>query len=230
MRVLYLFDIDGTLLHAHGSGRNAFDAVFAEHHGVPDASSGIRYGGKTDPAIVDEIFVARLGRPATRAEHVAFLDAYVPRLRTGLDQAGVELIDGALEALEFLATCDDVILGIATGNVRIGAEAKLTAAALGARFVVGGYGCDSHVRAELVAAGIRRGRELGDLREVVVVGDTIYDIAAGRACGATVCAVATGSDPADKLSGADIVFASLHELPAWHISRFGEPHATDRDG
>ena len=27
-RVLYLFDIDGTLLHAHGSGRGAFDAVF----------------------------------------------------------------------------------------------------------------------------------------------------------------------------------------------------------
>ena len=30
MSVLYLFDIDGTLLHAHRSGRDAFDAVFAE--------------------------------------------------------------------------------------------------------------------------------------------------------------------------------------------------------
>ena len=62
MTVLYLFDIDGTLLHAHGSGRGAFDAVFAERHGVVNASEGIRYGGKTDPAIVDEIFAARLGR------------------------------------------------------------------------------------------------------------------------------------------------------------------------
>jgi phosphoglycolate phosphatase-like HAD superfamily hydrolase len=56
--VLYLFDIDGTLLHAHGSGRGAFDAIMAEHehHGIADASEGIRYGGKTDPAIIDEIF------------------------------------------------------------------------------------------------------------------------------------------------------------------------------
>ena len=72
--VLYLFDIDGTLLHAHGSGRGAFDAVMAEHHGIVDASNGIRYGGKTDPAIIDEIYQARLGRRATPAEHAAGQD------------------------------------------------------------------------------------------------------------------------------------------------------------
>src|SRR3569623_228742 len=76
---LYLFDIDGTLLHAHGSGRGAFDAVMAEHHGVANASAGIRYGGKTDPALVEEIFQARLGRAPTRQERDAFLGAYVRR-------------------------------------------------------------------------------------------------------------------------------------------------------
>ncbi len=43
--ILYLFDIDGTLLNAHGSGRAAFDAVMEELHGVTDASAGVRYGG-----------------------------------------------------------------------------------------------------------------------------------------------------------------------------------------
>ena len=84
MTVLYLFDIDGTLLEARGSGRDAFDAVFAEHHGIADASRGIRYGGKTDPAIIDEIYVARLGRPATANEREAFLSAYLPRLGLGV--------------------------------------------------------------------------------------------------------------------------------------------------
>jgi len=114
-----------------------------------------------------------------------------------------------------------VLLGIATGNVRGGADAKLAAAGLDGWFALGGYGSDSHHRAELVAAAIERGRQRAAVDEVVVVGDTVHDIAAARACRATVCAVATGSDPADKLGEADAVFASLAELPAWHAARFG---------
>jgi phosphoglycolate phosphatase-like HAD superfamily hydrolase len=222
--VLYLFDIDGTLLHAHYSGRNAFDAVMAERHGIADASNGIRYGGKTDPQIVDEIFMARLGRHATAEEHAGFLDAYLPRLRSLLDAHGVEVLAGVTETLAFLAaTPQTVRLGVATGNVRAGAHAKLAAAKLDTWFDIGGYGCDSAVRAELVAAAIERGRAGRTcIREVVVVGDTIHDIAAARACGATVCAVATGSDPADKLRDADAVFTSMSELPAWHATRFAQ--------
>lgn len=219
-RVLYLFDIDGTLLHAHGSGRDAFDAVFEAHHGVANASEGIRYGGKTDPALVEELYRARLGRAPTAAEVTAFLDAYLPRLDTLLARHGVEVIAGAVEALTYLAARADAALGIATGNVRAGALAKLAAGRLDAWFAFGGYGCDSRVRAELVARAIERGRELGAGGEVVVVGDTIHDIAAARACGATACAVATGADPADRLADADAVLASLAELPAWHAARF----------
>lgn len=220
--VLYLFDIDGTLLHAHGSGRGAFDAIMAELHGIADASAGIRYGGRTDPAIVDEIFMTRLGRRATAAEHAAFVDAYVPRLRALLAQHGVQVLSGVVETLQYLAEQPAAVrLGVATGNIRAGAEAKLAAARLDHWFDCGGYGCDSAVRAELVAAAIRRGTEGRDVREVVVVGDTIHDIAAARACGATACAVATGSDPAERLDNADVVLRTMAELPAWHAARFG---------
>jgi len=219
--ILYLFDIDGTLLHARRSGRIAFDAVFAAQHGIADACDGMKFGGKTDPALIDELFVARFGRPASAREHEAFLEAYLPLLRKGLANHGVEVIGGVAEALAYLAARSDVLLGVATGNVRAGAEAKLTAAGLHTHFSLGGYGSDSHVRAELVAAAIARGRERGALREVVVVGDTVHAIAAARACGAVACAVATGSDPAEALAGADAVFASLAELPAWHAARYG---------
>src|SRR5689334_17788015 len=99
MHVVYLFDIDGTLLHAHGSGRNAFDAVFAELHGLADASAGIRYGGKTDPQIIDEIFVARMGRPSTQAERDAFIAAYLPKLRALLVEHPVQVLGGVHDAL-----------------------------------------------------------------------------------------------------------------------------------
>jgi phosphoglycolate phosphatase-like HAD superfamily hydrolase len=224
--ILYLFDIDGTLLHAHGSGRGAFDEVMAEHHGITDASNGIRYGGKTDPAIIDEIFQARLGRRATLEERNAFVASYLPRLRKMLEEQGVQVLDGVLESLRYLAgKPDKVRLGVATGNVRDGALAKLSAAGLASWFDChnhGGFGCDSPVRAELVARAIERGRQAHDVTEVIVVGDTIHDIAAARACNATVIAVATGADPADKLAHADAVFSSMHELPPWHAARFGE--------
>lgn len=219
--ILYLFDIDGTLLHARRSGRRAFEAVFADQHGASRACDGVQFGGKTDPALIDEIFVARLGRPATEPERAAFLDAYLPLLRADLAQGGVEVLGGVTEALGWLAAQPGVLLGIATGNVRGGAAAKLAAAGLGAHFSLGGYGCDSHLRAELVATAIARGREHGALREVIVVGDTVHDISAARACSAVACAVATGSDPAGVLAHADVVFASMAELPAWHAARFG---------
>ncbi len=220
MSVLYLFDIDGTLMHAPGSGRAAFDAVFAEHHAVTNASDGIRYGGKTDPAIIEEIFLARLGRPPRADEVAAFLDAYLPRLVRLLADRGVHVLDGVEGALAYLKAQPGVVLGVATGNIRAGADAKLSAAGLLHWFELGGYGCDSHVRAELVACAIERGRARGAVREVVVVGDTIHDISAARAAGATVCAVATGADPPEALAHADAVWASMAELPAWHARRF----------
>lgn len=217
--ILYLFDIDGTLLHANGVGRRAFDAVFAQQHGLDAASEGIRYGGKTDPAIIDEIFRLRLGRDGTDAEHAALLEAYVPQLNALLAVHGVQILNGVEEALDWLAP--RARLGVATGNIRAGADAKLAAAELGHRFELGGYGCDSRIRSELVATAIRRGRASGPVEHVVVVGDTIYDIAAAKTCGATACAVATGNDPASALSDADAVLTSMVELPAWHAARFG---------
>jgi len=216
--VLYLFDIDGTLLHAHRAGRDAFDAVFAAQHGVANASEGIRYGGKTDPGIVEEIFVARLGRAPRIEETTAFLDAYLPRLRALLDAKGVEVLAGVVETLAYLAP--RCVMGVATGNVKAGAHAKLAAGKLDAWFDFGGFGCDSHVRAELVAKAIERGRERGDVEEVIVVGDTIHDIAAARACDAKVVAVATGADPAERLGDADAVLTTMSDLPAWHAARF----------
>jgi phosphoglycolate phosphatase-like HAD superfamily hydrolase len=218
--ILYLFDIDGTLLHARRSGRRAFEAVFSAHHGVEQACAGVSFGGKTDPALVDEIFVARRGRPATDPERAAFLDAYLPLLRADLAHGGVEVLAGVAETLAWLAARPAVLLGIATGNVRAGADAKLAAAGLHRYFALGGYGCDSRQRAELVAAAIARGRQRAEVHEVVVVGDTVHDISAAHACGAVACAVATGSDPAEALTHADVVLTSMAELPVWHTARF----------
>lgn len=222
MAVLYLFDIDGTLLRADGAGARAFDRAIEACFAIEDASRGVRFGGKTDHAILDEILVLRRGEPATAAERERFVATYLPLLDDELARSpGFRVLPGVVDALDHLAGRGGVVLGIATGNVAAGARSKLRRAGLDGRFALGGYGCDAVVRAELVAAAITRGRAAGAERDVVVIGDTIHDIAAARACAAIAVAVATGSDPKDALGHADVVWDSLDELPAWHDARFG---------
>ena len=221
MAILYLFDIDGTLLRADGAGARAFETVLASMFGITDGWRGVRFGGKTDPQILDEILILCRGAPATADERARFMAAYLPRLEAELaDSPGFRVLPGVIAALDWLAGRADVVLGIATGNIAEGARAKLTRAGLAERFRVGGYGSDASDRAELVSHAIARGRAAGAQREVVVVGDTIHDIAAARACGAVAAAVATGADERDALVEADVVWDALDELPAWHTRRF----------
>ena len=87
--------------------------------------------------------------------------------------------------------------------MRAAALFKLAAVGLASYFAFGGYGCDAEARAELLAIGARRGAEhLGVTPgsvPVVVIGDTVRDIRAARAVGASVLAVATGGSSAAEL-------------------------------
>jgi phosphoglycolate phosphatase len=221
--ILYLFDVDGTLLLTGGAGAVALTQVFERRYGVRGAMDSIHPGGKTDPMILAEIFEAHLARSPTLAEMAEILDEYVPLLRAALDRTtGFRLMPAVIETLDFLAAQRDVHLSVATGNIRSGARAKLERAGLWHRFVHGGFGDDSADRALLVERAIERGsRHAGALLardRVVVVGDTLRDVSAARACGVRAIAVATGPVPRAVLedSGADAVFDTLAELPAWH--------------
>lgn len=221
---LYLFDIDGTLLRAGGAGARALDAVFAERHGVTGAMAGIEAGGRTDPWLIAQVFERRLDRAATDDDIAEMLELYLPVLARELaDATRLRVLPGVVDALDWLATVPAAHAGIATGNVERGARIKLDRAGLTARFSFGGYGCDSPSRPALVERAIARGcaRAGAVPRErVVVVGDTLHDVAAARACGVRVVAVATGADTRATLdaSGADVVLDSLTELAAWHAS------------
>ncbi len=219
--VVYLFDIDGTLLRAGGAGARAFDRVMHQLHAIAGASEGTLFGGKTDPWIIDQIYQRHLRRSASAEDLAAFLACYLPLLEEELVTKPPRVLPAVVATLDALAQWTGAVLGVATGNVEPAAQLKLRHAGLGGRFGFGGYGSDSHDRAELVAIAIERARAFAPRHaEVVVVGDTIHDIAAARACRATVCAVATGADPRHALLSADAVFDSMEELMPWHRARF----------
>lgn len=228
--MLYLFDIDGTLLLSGGAGSRALDRVFHARHGVAGSTRTIDFGGKTDPIILAEMFHAALGRPPTAEETAQLIEDYLPALAAEIEGPAFRLMPSVVEALDFVGGQAGLVLGVATGNVRRAAEIKLRRGGLEHRFAVGGYACDHHERPRLVARAIERGEAHAGRRferdEIVVVGDTPLDVAAARACGVRVVAVATGSvDRATLLAtGADAVLDTLAELPAWHGAR--RPRAT----
>ncbi|MCG8419255.1 MAG: haloacid dehalogenase-like hydrolase [Proteobacteria bacterium] len=221
--ILYLFDIDGTLLLSGGAGAQALDQVLERRYGIRGAMASISPAGKTDLLILGEIFARHLDRAPEPGEVTTILAEYVPCLRATLAAATrFRLMPAVVEILDFLAGEPGVHLGVATGNSEGGARAKLEHAGLWHRFALGGYGDDVSDRAVLVERAIERGhRHIGRsiARErIVVIGDTLRDVRAARACGVRAVAVATGSVDRATLenSNADAVFDTLAELPAWH--------------
>jgi phosphoglycolate phosphatase-like HAD superfamily hydrolase len=153
----------------------------------------------------------------------ALLETYVTYLHDELrrNPAGVHLMPGVTPLIDVLHQRTDLILGLLTGNLAEGANAKLSAAGIDPRlFRVGAFGSDHEIRGELPAVAQRRAREtLGhDIagRDVVVIGDTPSDLQCGRSIGARAIGVATGRFSVDELWQHDpaAVFANFTDTNA----------------
>jgi phosphoglycolate phosphatase len=203
---LALFDIDGTLVRTGGAGVRAFGRAGELVFRVDDGARHLRFPGRTDASLLRE-FLDNHGIPETPETTTGFYDSYVFLLDHYLQQAEGRLCPGVeqfLDALEQHPT--PPLLGLLTGNIRLGAEIKLRHFGLWHRFRLGAFGDDHEDRNVLAAVALRRARELlGDNlppNEVLVVGDTVHDIACARAVGARVLAVATGGDSMTDLAAA----------------------------
>jgi phosphoglycolate phosphatase-like HAD superfamily hydrolase len=227
--MLYLFDIDGTLLLSGGAGMRALEQVFQDRFGLAGAMASVQPGGKTDPLILEEMFAAGLGRPPTAAELDEIIALYLPLLQAEMtDAPNFRIMPSVIETLDYLDGLGAAVtVGLATGNVREAARIKLERAGLWPRFAVGGFGCDHRERARLVAraierACVHRGVDALPPEQVVVVGDTPFDVQAARACGARAVAVATGTASREELRACspDVLLDTLAGLPAWHAAQF----------
>jgi phosphoglycolate phosphatase len=193
---LVLFDIDGTLIHTSGAGEKAFARVFANFFGVTDGTEKLKFAGRTDVAILREFFVHNAIAPSPENME-QFFEAYVFLLEHMLQQLPGGVHPGVWTWLhELRALPHQPIIGLLTGNIRLGAEIKLRQFNLWGQFATGAFADDSAERNEIAAIAKQRGEALlgkplaGD--EVLVIGDTPLDIACARAIGAKVLAVGTG--------------------------------------
>lgn len=219
---LVLFDVDGTLLSAGRAARESIGAALAEVLGWEGSSDGNDFSGKTDPQILRELVMESVGRARLEAALDSIFDRYVEELSRRLRPDAVVVKPGVPALLDRLAGDPRVTLGLLTGNIERGARLKLEPAGLNHYFPFGAFGDDSADRYHLPAIAVARARERTgrDFHgpSVVIVGDSVHDVACGRSLGARAIAVATGPTPAEKLQAErpHALFADFSDVHAAH--------------
>lgn len=218
--MLYLFDIDGTLVDTAGAGMKALQeatrAIFG-HDGPP-----LDLAGSTDLGIVANIHAHFEVEPTPNRIN-AYFDFYHGRLEWNLAYGEFpgKVLGGAKELLDILSDQPDATVGLLTGNTAQGAAVKMRHYGLAAHFPFGAYGCDHADRNRLGPIAIERARihtgKTYSAQDTLVIGDTPKDIACAHAIGARCLAVATGqfSLSALKEHGADHVVESLDRAWDW---------------
>lgn len=221
-RRLVLWDIDGTLLSARGAGRRALGRALERVYGTAGRIDDYDFRGKTDPRIVlDLMGVAGLADDAIRAGFDECFECYARGLTEEIgDGAGVKLLPGVPELVRRLDGTPGVMQGLLTGNIEAGAHIKLASTGLGPFFRTGAYGSDDADRRRLPSLAARRAEALVGHRfappDVLVIGDTPFDVECARAFGAVAVAVATGFHPREELAALrpDLLFDDFADVEA----------------
>jgi phosphoglycolate phosphatase-like HAD superfamily hydrolase len=220
---LALFDIDCTLIDAHGAGGRAILRAVKEVYGVEGALGEYSFHGRTDPGIVRDLvglWGADGGDAGNDSVVQRCLERYLQLLAAEVAEGVIEVLPGMDDLVKALAADKRVLLGLLTGNVEAGARIKLAPTGLLPLFAVGAYGSDSGSRPELPAVAVRRaeaysGRHFAG-KEIVVIGDSPADVHCGAGLGVKTIAVATGRHSVAELAGhaPDFVFADFSDWRA----------------
>jgi len=217
MAKLLLFDIDGTLLRAHGAGLEAMAAAGRAVLGEAFSLDGVDFAGNLDPLIFRSA-AEQSGLTTDDVRHAKFRELYVRLLEEELATNGsrVERLPGVLELFETLLKETGSVLGLLTGNYQASARAKLKhAGILPDWFRVGAFGDAAPTRPALVPIAMAQCQAASAAaltpRDVLIIGDTPRDIRCAKANGCHALAVATGSYSTAALNaeGADWIVNDL---------------------
>ena len=192
MRLLVLFDVDGTLFLTHDPlAGQALHETLQERFGVrlpDDAIEHVDHEGQTSLRIARLVLEAAGVEAGRVGDGLAewcprFAERYI-ELLAHADTSGWRAAPGAEQALERLAAAGHR-LALLTGNPEPMARARTERLGL-ARFFEpgqGAFGCDAESRIELI--GLARGRAGGwPVNATVEIGDTARDASSAREAGA----------------------------------------------
>ena len=222
-KTLLLWDIDGTLMTTSGAGMRALASSVRRGFGIGEPIDDIEFAGRTDRWIMRRIF-AKFRLPATEENFRLLAEGYIAALPAELANRSVRVLPGITPLLDSACARSDVALGLLTGNLRRGAEAKLASRDLWRYFPFGAFADDAEDRNLLGPHALQRAcaHHRVDFTgpDTWVIGDTPHDIVCARAFGARALAVATGQHSTAELQtfAPDAVFPDLADIDAfWQV-------------
>src|SRR5262245_29796365 len=215
--LVWLFDVDGTLLLTKGAGRDALSFALRDQFGVEDDLTGIPFAGRTDTLILSDV-LHRHGLEFRDGERERFWGRVSAHMRALMDPPRGGLLPGVRPLLDAIGARPEWVRALLTGNVAEMARIKLEAFGVHDAFAWGAFGDEAPDRNELAKLAVRRATERHGVppERCIVVGDTEHDIACARAAGAKVVAVATGSQSSEALAECkpDLLVADLTDASA----------------
>lgn len=218
---LLLWDIDGTIIVSHGAGVRAMERAVTKRFGVTCDLGVIDWAGRTDSWITGEV-LTHLGLPNTPENRAAYLETYLELLPGELREGKQgQVLPGVVDLLNTFHGRRDIVQGLLTGNLRRGAELKLSHYGVWHYFAFGAFADDSPRRNDLGPHALRRAGEHHGATfspaRTFIIGDTPHDIECGKVIGANTIAVATGKFTPSELAAHQptAVFSDLTDAAAF---------------
>lgn len=194
---LVIFDLDQTLVELTDVHDRVTRRELKKVLGIDAGMSDVDYAGRTmtdswhelarRQGIPDETYWAKV--PELLRSFEADLPAAIP------PDPAQYVLPGVRELLEELSHTDNLVV-LYTGDSPGVARAILAAAGLDKYFVFRFFGTEVAERADMVRAALKKAEERTGRqfqgKDIVIIGDSIRDVACGQVFGARTIAVATG--------------------------------------
>ncbi|MEE8341712.1 MAG: HAD hydrolase-like protein [Candidatus Neomarinimicrobiota bacterium] len=215
--MLYLFDIDGTLISPGPSARKAINQAIEKFTGVPPNLQIKDVAGLTDRLIVRNALDESEYDGAITEVINNIIDDYLTLFEaTYLKSKEAFVYEDALRLVHRVKE-HGFPLGLLTGNVKRGANIKLGRFDLMKHFSFGAFGDEGEIRNDLPLVARKHAQKvLGktyQFDEIVLVGDTPEDAIAAKVNGCKSIVVCRRQEWYDDIvkAGADLIVKSLDD-------------------
>ncbi|MEA3266838.1 MAG: haloacid dehalogenase-like hydrolase [Candidatus Fermentibacteria bacterium] len=213
MKILILFDINGTLIKRDERTDIPFSNAVNTLLGTEDSMAGVDTSARSDKDVLIEV-LNNLGKEFSETIWNQFLELYLLQLERF---AETDVWRANVDAVPFVKKLYKAgyPLALITGELSLGARYKLKKIGIWDCFIAGGYGEDGLKRFDIADSSLKKviKETGGDFEEKYVIGDTVLDIMTANHLGAKSIAITTGSHSREKL---------LAEKPDWCIDCFKE--------
>lgn len=232
---LILFDIDGTLITSGSIGKKYWKQrvikAFQEAHGLTLKNNfdSRDYNGLVDKHVFWKIASSvGISREHFEQKFSIMKSAFHRHLKKVVEESRVRYkpIKDAQLLVERLLKEQDYVIGLITGNTEQNAWFKLQSASMAHYFKFGVFGDEVDDRESLARLAVTKASKYFNeellQEEIVMVGDTIHDIRAGKAINAKTIAVTSGlTGTRDELvkAGADLVVDTLMDELVFNFLR-----------